>query len=153
LNHTPGTEQFASRRIELLFAKAPTTFGWRDLLVDSPNLQSAAAHDVRGAYLAETSAWYNVISTWLVGGWTVLLVLFVVGFGYSYFFTASTMIYLLMRYRVDDTDIDEVFAEDEFPDEPILPPTPAPAPTPTVQMVDAPTIRPPIPNDKPASNP
>src|SRR5262249_20682833 len=44
-----------------------------------------------------------------------LIFLIVVGFGYSFFWCASTIIYLLMRRRVDDTDLDEIhLEEDEF---------------------------------------
>ena len=42
--------------------------------------------------------------------------LLVVGFGYSYFWSASTIVYILMRRYVDDTEMDEVYLEDDEPD-------------------------------------
>lgn len=147
-----GTEYFSSRRIENLFIYAPESYDWHNLLVDRPELKSYAAADVHAAYKSENLAWYNYISATLVGLWTTLILLFVVGYGYSYFFTASTMIYLIMRHTVDDTDIDEVYADDDMPDEAFLPPTPPAAPdSPQTQMVDAPTLRTPPPEPpKPA---
>jgi hypothetical protein len=78
-----------------------------------------------------------------------LVFLMMIGFGYSYFWTAASQIYLLMRKRVDETEMDEVYVEEEMPE---LPPmgnigpgsTPTPTPTPTGPMstpVDAPTLR------------
>lgn len=146
LSHTPGTEYFVSRRVDHLFMDAPTTFGWRDLLVDRPELKSNASAEVRNLYIKENLLAGNYLSAWAVGWWTTIVLLFVVGYGYSYFFTASTVVYLLMRAHVDDTELDEVYADDDVPDEPLLPPSPAPsAPAasagPQVQMVDPPTLR------------
>jgi hypothetical protein len=56
------------------------------------------------------------------------------GFAYSLFWSASTIIYFLLRKAVDETDLDEVYMEEEqdelFP-RPVSPPdvsTPAPPP-------------------------
>ena len=77
--------------------------------------------------------------------------LLVVGFGYSYFWTASTIIYLLMRRKVDDTEMDEIHLEEE-PEQPWTPPAPAAPPagepakgnaTPA-QMVEPPAMRHPV---------
>ncbi len=144
ISQTPGTEYFASRRADHLFMKTPTTFGWRDLLVDRPELKTTASEEARNAYLRDNVTPGNYLSASCVGVWTTLVLLFVIGFGYSYFFTSSTMIYLLMRHKIDDTDLDEVFSEDELPDEPLLPPTTLPGPgsaAPQTQMVDPPTLR------------
>ena len=54
--------------------------------------------------------------------WVHLVFLMVIGFGYSYFWTASTQIYLLMRKRVDETEMDEVYLEEEAPDGPAVNP-------------------------------
>jgi len=56
---------------------------------------------------------YNKLGAVLVSFWITLLFLMVLGFGYSFFWTTSTMIYLLMRRKVDDTDLDEVYLEEE----------------------------------------
>ncbi len=146
---TPGTEYFSSRRADHLFMDAPLTFEMRDLLVDRAELKSVAPESVRNAYLEDNVTAGNHISAFLVKCWLVLLVLFVIGYGYSYFFTSTTMIYLLLRHNIDDTEIDEVYSEDELPDEPMVPPTtlPGPGAAPQTQMVEAPTLRQPA--DKP----
>jgi hypothetical protein len=141
LSQTPGTEYFVTRRVENLFRYAPTSFEWRHLLGgDVPQT------DV-------TWAWYNQISATLVSLWVVLVFLLVIGFGYSYFFSAGTMIYLLLRRKVDETEMDEVYLEEEEPDEPLLPPTPpatAPSTGQPLQMVEAPALR--TPANAPASS-
>jgi hypothetical protein len=45
--------------------------------------------------------------------WCGCVMLLAVGFLYSYFWTAATAIYLLMRRSVDATEMDEVFVEEE----------------------------------------
>jgi hypothetical protein len=49
-----------------------------------------------------------VLGFWLAGVQVLLL-----GFGFSYFWTATTGIYLLLRYDVDATEMDVVHLEDE----------------------------------------
>ncbi len=49
----------------------------------------------------------------LIRFWSDCAKLFAAGYLYSFFFTASTAIYLLLRRDVDDTDLDEVYLEDE----------------------------------------
>lgn len=155
LNQNPATEYISSRRIDHLFIYAPSTFELNDLLVDQTKLKPTSSPEDRAAYISENVWGMNKFSAVLVKIWTIVVVLFMIGFGYSYFFTASSMIYLLMRQSVDDTEIDEVYTDDAFADEPMLPPMPPPAPTgPPVQMVDSPTLRtPPVEGgtDKPAS--
>jgi hypothetical protein len=128
---TPGTDYFVTRRVDNLFVHAPESFGWRDLLVTNPPAELA---------------WYNRISAFFVSLWVTLVFLLVIGFGYSYFFSAGTMIYLLLRRKVDETEIDEVYLEEDEPDEPLLPP-PAAAPPAgePLQMVEAPALRTPAP--------
>ena len=48
--------------------------------------------------------------------WLTLLFLMMLGFSYSFFWSAATMIYFLMRKRVDEAELDEVFLEDEEPE-------------------------------------
>jgi hypothetical protein len=57
----------------------------------------------------------------LIGFWTGCVRLLSLGFVYSYFWTASTAIYLLLRQKVDGTETDEVFVED-LPEAHNLPP-------------------------------
>src|SRR5262249_2122683 len=82
------TDTFPSRRVDNLFAFAPTSFGWRDLLVDVPELKSYANPEEYTAYLASTFYWWNYVSAAMVSLWVTLVLLLVIGFGYSYFFSA-----------------------------------------------------------------
>lgn len=133
------------RDLAYLFQWAPTSYDWRQLLGgDSP--------------VTDLRAW-NWIGVALVTLWTHLLFLMVVGFGYSYFWTASSIIYLLMRRKVDDTELDEVYLEEE-PEDSYTTATAGPypgtasAPTSgTVTMVEPPALRPsapPTPGPSPA---
>ena len=46
---------------------------------------------------------WNFIGAGLTAFWLVLVMLFMIGFTYSYFWSAATIIYLNMRYVVDET--------------------------------------------------
>jgi hypothetical protein len=150
----------ASREMSYLFQYAPTSCGWRDLLLQkSPNSVLETEVNPRGHLVVVTKYqpndpenipnFHNYIGSFLIAVWLYVLFLMVVGFGYSYFWTASTIIYLLMRRKVDDTEMDEIHLEEEpepaFP----TPPTPSPASTgpapipmsPAPQMVEAPQLR------------
>ena len=98
----------------------------------------------------------------MVALWLGLVFLMVVGFGYSYFWSASTIIYLLMRRKVDDTDIDEVYLEEDESEEaykastPMPGTSPAPAGTPgaggqPLTMVESPTLKTPAPSGPPGT--
>jgi hypothetical protein len=139
------------------FIHAPRSFGWRDLLlrghpehkaesVTLPNGRQGVEIRMSEPYRASLQ-WYNRIGAFIVAFWLYLLFLLVLGFGYSYFWTASSIIYLLMRQYVDDTEIDEIHLEE---DEEPLPEMPAPMPTatpatpagtPGFTMVETPALR------------
>jgi hypothetical protein len=141
----------ADRSPEYLFIYAPESLGWRQLLTaGSP----AAVNDIgepldASAYHAylDNYAWYNHAGAAMTSFWVNLIFLMVIGFSYSYFWTASTQMYLLMRKRVDETEMDEVYVDEEAPEGPVVTPaTPAATPTPTPTgpvsvPVDAPTLR------------
>src|SRR5262249_27963494 len=98
----------------------------------------------------------NHVGAVLVAIWLGLFFLLVLGVGYSYFWSASTIIYLLMRKQVDDAELDEVyFEEDEQEDYATGPPAaaskPAPPPaSPGLTMVESPALRtPPAPAPAP----
>ncbi|HEY5315710.1 MAG TPA: hypothetical protein VIK18_24480, partial [Pirellulales bacterium] len=63
----------------------------------------------------------------LIRFWTGCVKLLAIAFAYSYFWTASTAIYLLLRHQVDGTEMDEVYLEEqpESPDAPALATDPA----------------------------
>ena len=61
----------------------------------------------------ENMSFANHLGAALMVVWIWPLFLLVVGFGYSYFWSASTIIYTLMRHHVDDTELDEVYLEED----------------------------------------
>lgn len=151
-----GTAELKNRDLYFLFVKAPESFGWRELmlqgatvngvpLVDENNVLNAKAYE---DYL-NTFSWYNYIGAALVSVWLFVFFLMILGFSYSYFWSASTMIYLLMRRKVDDTDMDEVYLEEDESEETYTTSSPvtvsstsAPAAAPGGGvMVEAPTLR------------
>src|SRR5205085_7741567 len=102
--------------------------------------------DALAAYKATFRGW-NYVGAALVGFWLGLAFLLVLGFGYSFFWTASTIVYLLLRKSVDAAELDEVYLEEDdyepgFGATPAPTPSPAPAPAPppprSLPMVEAP---------------
>jgi hypothetical protein len=125
------------REPSYLFDYAPTSYGWRDLLISSspfteslpdvsPEGKPIARLDFTPEYRRSITG-MNAFGAGLVAVWIWPLFLLVLGFGYSYFWSASTMIYLLMRRYVDDTEMDEVHQEDDDLEDPFLKSTTAPS--------------------------
>ena len=153
---------------------APRSFGWRDLfLYDSRFKEIRTIHRQDGKLGREVVltkdyrdalSWNNHIGAFLVSIWIYLLFMMMLGFSYSYFWTASSIIYLLMRKYVDDTEFDEIHLEEEdeepMPEMPVsmaagtTPPAPsAPPASPGFSMVDTPTLRPASPSPETPSMP
>jgi hypothetical protein len=145
---------YADRDPEYLFVYAPTSFGWRPLLlqgaqVDGQNLvERGQINDaLYNKYVMHDLTFFNKVGAVLVAAWLFLFFLMVLGFAYSYFWSASTIIYLLMRRRVDDTDLDEIYLEEDETEEPYGLSTPSPAASapaaagPSLTMVESPTLR------------
>ncbi len=146
-----------TREPTYLFRYAPTSYGWRDLLLyKQPDTETVTIVHHNGAVgpeltlspsYKESMSWSNYIGAIMVSVWIYILFLMVVGFAYSYFWCASTIIYLLMRRKVDDTEMDEVHLEEEEFEEPLpksapaAAPPAAPAPAGGRTMVEAPTLR------------
>ncbi len=154
---------WGDREPSYLFYFAPTSYGWRDLLLyQSPEVNTVEV--IRNSGVVDQSyrfnqsyvdqlMFHNYIGSFLVAIWVYLLFLLVIGFSYSYFWTASAIVYLLMRRRVDDTEMDEIHLEDEDTDVPYSPPS-SPTESPekegsSLQMVDAPAIKSSPPSDDP----
>ncbi|MEX0717518.1 MAG: hypothetical protein WD066_13075 [Planctomycetaceae bacterium] len=57
----------------------------------------------------------------LAGGWLSVIGLLVSGFAYSYFWTAATIIYFLLRHSDDGTDLDEVQLTGDADEDDLLP--------------------------------
>ena len=125
--------QSANASPEYLFLKAPTSFGWKQVLLEGTD----SAIDKNGAYLypekaavylsEDNFASYKWMGASMVSFWLTLFFLMMLGFAYSYFWTQASMIYLLMRKKVDETEIDEVYLEETAPEVPV---SAAPAPLP-----------------------
>jgi hypothetical protein len=153
---TPGSgPQWTDRDPSYLFVYAPTSFGWRELLLQGVTTEqgplvepNGVVNNVARQQYLRTFSWYNYVGAGLVTFWTYLFFLMIIGFAYSFFWCESTIIYLLMRRKVDDTELDEVYLEEEEPEETYATSTavaPGPPPatgTPGLQMVEPPTLRP-----------
>ena len=55
----------------------------------------------------------QAFGAWVIGFWVYVLVGFVAAFLVSFFFSANTMIYCLLRHKVDSTDMEDVYVEEE----------------------------------------
>ena len=136
LIRTPLAES-TGQQAHYLFDYAPTSFGWKHLLLKGSDIEMADrptlaadkqvvwdAHPERAkAYRDSYQAW-NWIGIAATTVWLTLVFLLMLGFSYSFFWSAAVMVYLLMRQKVDDIDLDDVYLED---DEPLAPAT-SPAP-------------------------
>jgi hypothetical protein len=119
--------------VTALFIYAPESYGWRDLLVGGwkPPENNPMNH---AQYAAA-----GIVSFWLH-----LIFLMMLGFAYSFFWTAFTMIYFLLRKKVDDTEMDEVYLEEE--EERVFSPPSSPAPAPAGGPTTLPLVTPPGPS-------
>lgn len=160
----------ADREPSFLFVYAPQSFGWRTLMlqtatVDGELVVKEGRIDDKpgGAYerYVGKMKWWNKAGAVLVSVWLYGFFLMILGFGYSFFWTASTIIYLLMRRKVDDTDMDEIYLEEDD-EEPYSPPgAPQPAATAAsgtqiTTMLEPPALRtstPPATSTAPLSTP
>jgi len=140
---------WSDRKPDYLFIYAPESFGWRELLtrdspyaveqrtilidrdgkethMPGPGVRPVARYQPVNApayQQARSEFWaYNNWGAALVSMWLTLLFLLMLGFSYSFFWCAATMIYFLMRKRVDEAELDEVFLEDEEPEPPLASP-------------------------------
>jgi hypothetical protein len=161
-----------SRKPDFLFVYAPESLGWKQLLLNGSDIAVRPQLDDKGdlikdketgrpitdlqpvneqlhdAYRKDMRA-HNKAGAGIVSFWMVIVFLMMIGFAYSYFWTAFTMVYLLMRKKVDEVEIDEVYIETAPPA-----PTPAPGPAPStapsgggtsLPVVPPPVVPPPLP--------
>lgn len=121
---------WSSRNPAYLFIYAPESFGWRELLTaDSPyaiRLQEQtieASQRVVFNYVPVNESTYkeamasfygyNTLGAGLVGLWLTAVFLLMVGFSYSFFWSASTIIYFLLRKVNDEAELDEIYEEEQ----------------------------------------
>ncbi len=131
----------ANRDPSYLFVYAPTSFEWRTLLLQGgPKINPDGT--LQAGYFNDWK-WYNYVGAWMVSVWIYLAFLLILGFAYSFFWTAGTITYLLMRRNVDDTDLDEVYLDEEEAEEPYTVPPAAPAASAgtSLTMVEPPTLK------------
>jgi hypothetical protein len=114
-----------------LFAYAPTTFEWRELLLQGATVDGKQVVTKDGidpdafrkfvgrddSYQGtDQMKWWNKVGAFMVAFWLFLILLLILGFGYSFFWSAGTIVYLLMRRNVDSAEFEEVFMEEEDQD-------------------------------------
>lgn len=170
----PASAVWSDRKPEYLFIYAPESFGWRELLTkDSPYaIQGGwAGKDKDGQPTTEAAKvnrqvyeykpvspdsyetnrkdyWWRTWGAGIVCFWLTIAFLMMLGFSYSFFWSAATMIYLLMRKKVDEAELDEVFEDDEEVEVPLAPPKivpPASSPTSLPVLAPPPVAPPPAP--------
>ncbi len=155
--------EYTHREPDYLFLYAPETFGWKQLFLKGGPIEQRevtttdalsgrvtrrledankpAADQYRGRLLVTEKIGAGLATFWLSA-----FALFIVGFSYSYFWSASTMIYLLMRKKVDELDVDEIYVEEPLPTPaPLSPPPPAaPAHAAATSLPMVPPVVPPV---------
>ena len=156
------------REPSYMFYFAPTSFGWRDLLIHDNRFTRVEVNSAGVPHVEFEPEYVQAMSRWNYAGaifvafWIWLFFLLVVGFGYSYFWTAATIIYFLMRRHVDDTDMDEVHLEEDEAIDPFARPPGAPAAPPpgksdkvSLSVVEPPprVDGPPVPTAAPPASP
>jgi len=169
----PASAIYTDRKPEFLFIYAPESFGWKELLLqDSPYaVKHVSDKSVTGRPVdvyqpvspdqndrsRKDFWWYNTWGAGLVGFWLALLFLMMLGFSYSFFWSAATVIYFQMRRKVDEAEPDEVFLEEPEPEAPLAPPKiadgTAPPTTPTTTTTSLTVISPPPPVAPPPAPP
>ncbi len=138
ITQTPLT-QSTKQEPDYLFVYTPETYGWKKLLLSGTPIEVAEQEHKQGGRTTvsypyvdpdraksyeDSYQFWNYFGAGLTTFWLVVVLLLMLGFAYSYFWSAATMIYLNMRTVVDETEIDEIYLEEES-EAPIVPP-PAP---------------------------
>jgi hypothetical protein len=110
----------AERNPAFLSVYAPTSWGWRPLLLHgatdpngSPVVKDGHIDPVAYNAFVGTFKWYNRVGAVMVAFWLGLMFLLILGFGYSFFWSQGVIIYLLMRRNVDAAELDEVYLEED----------------------------------------
>lgn len=101
-----------------LYAFAPEAPGWREAF------GPASAPEGTVTALPTGSRYFTAL---LVGFWTHLIFFGLIGVSFSFFWSEATIIYFLLRRDVDETEIEEVYLEEED-EEPFPTATPTVAP-------------------------
>jgi hypothetical protein len=165
VSQTPFIEM-SNRDPTYLMVYAPESFKWRTLLLDGAKVDGdPVVHngDIDTELLKKYKSdspevhkewqwhWWNTAGAFLMSVWLGLVFLLVIGFGYSFFWSEVTIIYMLMRKAADGAELDEVYLDEDeadgvfgsslpaAPTSSIKTPVPASAP---LTMVEPPVLRP-----------
>jgi hypothetical protein len=148
----PANLMFTDRKPDFLFVYSPKSLGWRELMLKGSPAEIALSpktgdyepvNPEASAEYMKQMTWWNEAGAGMTTFWMVLVFLLMIGFIYSYFWTSSTMIYLLMRKKVDEVDLDEVFSQQDA-EGTVAPPTGPPGATVSAGgSVSLPTVPPP----------
>lgn len=84
----------------------------------APALVAAAPDTLPVAPVEPASSSWTAL---FVAGWTRVVASLVVGFVYSYFWTAATIIYFLLRRSVDGNELDEIYVPEAETNDDLLP--------------------------------
>jgi hypothetical protein len=169
VSQTPGANYF-NRNPTYLFVYAPESFEWRRVLLQDESLhlinsEGQIDEPAVEAYKNTFHPWNYLAAVLVSVVWVGVIFMLVLGFGYSYFWSASAIIYLLMRRKVDDAELDEVYLEEEdeagyagplAPKPAAEPPATQAAGRPSLPIVEAPrptAVTPPAPPPPPAATP
>lgn len=106
-----------------------------------PRLQALA--QPLGVFPAPTKPLVGISATGakLIIAWLGFVYLVVLGFGYVYFWTAATAIYLVLRHDVEGTELDRIKLDEQTPVAPLPPLAPAPKAN-TLPIVDLSAVKP-----------
>lgn len=137
----PKYAALAARKAEVVLAKSSRPAG--EVGAGRSGRWSRLDENAYEAYVRESLTWGNHLGAAIVAFWLGLVFLLMLGFGYSFFWTSSTIIYLLLRKSVDAAEMDEVYLEEDDYEQTFPPGPPATAVTPmqagrSLPMVDAP---------------
>jgi hypothetical protein len=149
---------WSTAKPDYLFVYAPESYGWKEMLLKGSDME-LKPFTTAPANPAASDAYYKSMTAGNTGGagivafWLAIVFLFMIAFSYSYFWSAYTMVYLLMRKKVDEVEIDEVYIEEAPPAPPAPMPAPAPAPTAPSGGTSLPVVPPPPPLSPPVPPP
>ncbi len=91
-----------------------------DAILPDPQLGLQALFRNSNSPILQTSG-FAMVSAWLVMVWVKLLIALMPAFAVSYYFSAQTWIYLLLRQASDGSGLDDIYQADTGSDRPMIP--------------------------------
>jgi hypothetical protein len=133
-----------------VFTHADNTRPLWDMLWSGPGELGKLSYDIQTLTLGGGES----VGAYLIAVWVYLVIAILGAFAVSFYFSANTIIYYLMRNEVDATDMDDVFIEQQ--DDELLEPAPmaaAPSTTSAVSVAATETEAPVTSETPPADTP